>query len=44
MKPSTVYQPIGPFVDLCRGPHVPSTGKLKFFKLLSGAGAYRRGD
>ncbi|HEX9893247.1 MAG TPA: threonine--tRNA ligase, partial [Gemmatimonadales bacterium] len=34
----------GPFVDLCRGPHVPSTGRLKHFKLLSTAGAYWRGD
>jgi threonyl-tRNA synthetase len=34
----------GPFVDLCRGPHVPSTGRLKHFKLLHGAGAYWRGD
>jgi threonyl-tRNA synthetase len=34
----------GPFLDLCRGPHVPSTGRLKHFKLLSGAGAYWRGD
>jgi len=39
----TVYQD-GPFLDLCRGPHVPSTGSLKHFKLLSGAGAYWRGD
>ena len=39
----TVYEN-GPFVDLCKGPHVPSTGKLKHFKLLSGAGAYWRGD
>ncbi len=39
----TVYTD-GPFVDLCRGPHVPSTSKLKFFKLLSIAGAYWRGD
>jgi threonyl-tRNA synthetase len=39
----TVYRN-GPFLDLCRGPHVPSTGKLKHFKLLSGAGAYWRGD
>jgi len=39
----TVYRN-GPFVDLCRGPHVPSTGRLKHFKLLSGAGAYWRGD
>jgi threonyl-tRNA synthetase len=34
----------GEFVDLCRGPHVPSTGKLKVFKLLKVAGAYWRGD
>lgn len=34
----------GSFQDLCRGPHVPSTGKLKHFKLLSVAGAYWRGD
>jgi len=32
------------FVDLCRGPHVPSTGRLKHFKLLKVAGAYWRGD
>ncbi|MFO7290532.1 threonyl-tRNA synthetase [Planifilum fulgidum] len=34
----------GEFFDLCRGPHVPSTGRLKAFKLLSVAGAYWRGD
>ncbi|MCH7696218.1 MAG: threonine--tRNA ligase [Proteobacteria bacterium] len=34
----------GDFVDLCRGPHVPSTGKLKAFKLTKLAGAYWRGD
>ena len=34
----------GEFVDLCRGPHLPSTGKIKAFKLLSVAGAYWRGD
>lgn len=34
----------GGFVDLCRGPHVPSTGAIKAFKLLSVAGAYWRGD
>ncbi|WHZ12005.1 MAG: Threonyl-tRNA synthetase [Burkholderiaceae bacterium] len=34
----------GGFEDLCRGPHVPSTGKLKFFKLMKVAGAYWRGD
>ena len=39
----TVYRD-GPFLDLCRGPHVPSTGRLQHFKLLSAAGAYWRGD
>lgn len=39
----SVYQH-NDFVDLCRGPHVPSTGELKFFKLLSLSGAYWRGD
>ncbi|HEY8857771.1 MAG TPA: threonine--tRNA ligase, partial [Rugosibacter sp.] len=34
----------GDFVDLCRGPHVPSTGKLKVFNLMKVAGAYWRGD
>ena len=34
----------GEFVDLCRGPHVPSTGKLRVFKLMKVAGAYWRGD
>ncbi len=34
----------GDFVDLCRGPHVPSTGKLRVFKLMRVAGAYWRGD
>jgi len=34
----------GEFTDLCRGPHIPSTGKLKAFKLMSVAGAYWRGD
>lgn len=39
----TVYRD-GPFLDLCRGPHLPSTGHLTAFKLLSTAGAYWRGD
>jgi threonyl-tRNA synthetase len=39
----TIYR-TGDFVDLCRGPHVPSTGYLKHFKLLNPAGAYWRGD
>ncbi|MDH5714542.1 MAG: threonine--tRNA ligase [Candidatus Aminicenantes bacterium] len=34
----------GSFVDFCRGPHLPSTGKIKAFKLLSVAGAYWKGD
>jgi threonyl-tRNA synthetase len=34
----------GPFLDLCRGPHLPDTGRLKHFKLLNSAGAYWRGD
>ena len=34
----------GPFTDLCRGPHAPTTGRIKAFKLLSVAGAYWRGD
>jgi len=34
----------GDFIDLCRGPHVPSTGRLKVFKLMKVAGAYWRGD
>lgn len=34
----------GDFIDLCRGPHIPSTGKIKAFKLLNVAGAYWRGD
>lgn len=39
----TLYQQ-GDFIDLCRGPHVPNTGKLKAFKLTKVAGAYWRGD
>lgn len=34
----------GPFLDLCRGPHIPATGHLEHFKLLTTAGAYWRGD
>jgi len=40
----TTYRNTDRFVDLCRGPHVPSTGKLGHFKLLRVAGAYWRGD
>ena len=42
-EPISLYRE-GAFVDLCRGPHVPSTGKLKVFKLMKLAGAYWRGD
>ena len=42
-EPLSLYRE-GDFVDLCRGPHVPSTGKLKVFKLMKVAGAYWRGD
>jgi threonyl-tRNA synthetase len=42
-EPISLYSQ-GAFTDLCRGPHVPSTGKLKVFKLMRVAGAYWRGD
>jgi threonyl-tRNA synthetase len=42
-EPISLYSQ-GDFTDLCRGPHVPSTGRLKVFKLLKVAGAYWRGD
>src|SRR5579859_6877238 len=42
-EPISLYRQ-GDFIDLCRGPHVPSTGKLKAFKLMKVAGAYWRGD
>ena len=42
-EPVSLYRE-GEFVDLCRGPHVPGTGKLKVFKLTKLAGAYWRGD
>jgi len=42
-EPISLYRE-GGFIDLCRGPHVPSTGKLKVFKLTKLAGAYWRGD
>lgn len=42
-EPPTIYRE-GDFVDLCIGPHIPSTGRVKYFKLLSVAGAYWRGS
>ena len=42
-EPLSFYQQ-GEFIDLCRGPHVPSTGHIKAFKLMKVAGAYWRGD
>lgn len=42
-EPLSLYRE-GDFIDLCRGPHVPSTGKLKVFKLMKVAGAYWCGD
>ena len=42
-EPISLYQQ-GEFIDLCRGPHVPGTGKLKAFKLTKVAGAFWRGD
>ena len=43
MPPTSVYEH-GPFVDLCKGPHVASTGRIGSFKLLAVSGAYWRGD
>jgi len=42
--PATTFYEHGPFVDLCKGPHVPTTAQIGPFKLLSVAGAYWRGD
>ena len=43
MKRSRIYK-TGKFLDFCRGPHIPSTGKIKAFKLMNIAGAYWLGD
>lgn len=40
----SIYRNDGAFVDLCRGPHLPSTGRIKAFRLLKTSGAYWRGD
>jgi len=42
-EPPSIYRD-GPFIDLCRGPHLPSTGLVRYFKLMSVAGAYWLGD
>ncbi|MHB9145021.1 MAG: threonine--tRNA ligase [Symbiobacteriia bacterium] len=42
-EPISIYEQ-GEFIDLCRGPHLPSTGRIKAFKLMSVAGAYWHGD
>ncbi|MCX7846189.1 MAG: threonine--tRNA ligase [Dictyoglomaceae bacterium] len=42
-EPITFYKQ-GDFIDLCKGPHLPSTGRVKYFKLLNLSGAYWRGD
>ena len=42
-KEVSIYKQ-GGYIDLCRGPHIPSTGMIKAFKLLSVAGAYWRGN
>src|SRR3989454_480214 len=44
MAPAVSLYTQGDFIDLCRGPHVGSTGQIRFFKLLSSSGAYWRGD
>ncbi|HOZ36170.1 MAG TPA: threonine--tRNA ligase, partial [archaeon] len=41
---SLSYYQLGDFIDLCRGPHIPSSGKIKAFKVLKASGAYWRGD
>ena len=41
---SLSYYKLGEFIDLCRGPHIPSTGKVKAFKVIKSSGAYWRGD
>jgi threonyl-tRNA synthetase len=43
-EPTVTFYEQGDFIDLCRGPHLPSTGEVSAFKLLSVAGAYWRGD
>ena len=43
VKEVSIYKQ-GNYIDLCRGPHIPSTGMIKAFKLLSVAGAYWRGN
>jgi len=43
-EPMVSFYTTGKFIDFCRGPHIPSTGRIKAFKLMSVAGAYWKGD
>src|SRR5215831_1261617 len=43
-EPMVSFYTTGPFIDFCRGPHIPSTGRIKAFKLMSVAGAYWKGS
>src|SRR5271169_844443 len=44
VEPLVSFYTTGKFIDFCRGPHIPSTGRIKAFKLMSVAGAYWKGD
>ena len=44
VEPMVSFYTTGKFIDFCRGPHIPSTGRIKAFKLMSVAGAYWKGD
>src|SRR5271169_4654351 len=44
LEPMVSFYTTGKFIDFCRGPHIPSTGRIKAFKLMSVAGAYWKGD
>src|SRR5579862_6268787 len=44
IEPMVSFYTTGKFIDFCRGPHIPSTGRIKAFKLMNVAGAYWKGD